>query len=217
MTIQSNRRKNIILAIGLSLVGALFVWKLHDVTPLDSNQSAALWLGYLLLFLGAAALTFNEQVTTEFDRERQQVRQLAKNLFESRKRHIPFSDIERIGVARIGRPSSNTEFYFLTLILKNGERLGTGHWVMSREEAYQQAQEIASFVGCAVNDGKLPNPAMNSSNLAIAALTGIVIYAAYYRKAVGPWCPAMWFGSAPPIIILSSTWTTFALLRRLRR
>lgn len=199
------------------LVGALFVWKLHDLTPLDSNQSAALWVGYLLLFLGFTTITLNEQVTTEFDRERQQVRQLAKNLFESRIRHIPFSDIERIGVARIGRPSSKTEFYFLTLILKNGERLGTGHWVMSREAAYHQAQEIAGLVGCAVNDGRLPNPAMNSSNFAIAVLIGIAIYAMYYRKAVGPWCPAMWFGSAPPIIILSSTWTAFTLLRRLRR
>lgn len=217
MTIQSNRNKNIILATALMLLGALFVWKLHDVTPLNSNQSAALWLGYLLLFIGAAALTWNEQVTTEFDRERQQVRQLAKNLFESRMRHIPFSDIERIGVARVGRPSSNTEFYFLTLILKNGERVDTGHWVMSREAAYHQSEEIAGFVGCAVNDGKLPNPSMNSSNLAIAVLIGIAIYAAYYRKAVGPWCPAMWFGSAPPIIILSSTWTAFTLLRRLRR
>lgn len=217
MTIRSNQSKNIILAIILILVGALFVWKLYDAIPLDSNQSAALWLGYLLLFIGAAALTWNEQIITEFDRDRQQVRQLAKNLFESRMRHIPFSDIERIGVARVGRASSNTEFYFLTLVLKNGERLGTGHWVMSREEAYQQAQEIASFVGCAVNDGKLPNPAMNSSNLAIAVLIGIAIYAVYYRKAVGPWCPAMWFGSAPPIIILSSTWTAFTLLRRLRR
>ena len=153
MTIQSNRSKNLILAIVLMLVGALFVWKLYDVTPLDSNQSAALWLGYLLLFIGAAALTWNEQIITEFDRDRQQVRQLAKNLFESRIRHIPFADIERIGVARVGRPSSNTEFYFLILILKNGDRLGTGHWVMSHEAAYQQAQEIASFVGCTVNEG----------------------------------------------------------------
>lgn len=217
MTIQSNRSKNVFLAIVLILIGALFVWKLYAIVPLDSNQSAALWLGYLLLFIGAASLAFNEQVTTEFDRDRQQVRQHVKNIFESRTRYIPFAEIERLAVARIGRPSSKTEFYFITLVLKNGKCLNTGHWVLSRDAAHHLANEIAGLVGCAINDGNLPNPAMNISNLAIAVLLGIGIYAAYYRKTVGPWCPAMWFGSAPALIILSSTWTAFVLLRRLRR
>lgn len=217
MTIQTNRKRNFYLSITLALLGSFFVWKMQGIASPNNNQLAALGLGYLLLVLCAAGIVLDEQILTEFDSERKQIRQKTKNLFQSQVRYIPYTDVERIGVARVGRPSNATEFYFLTLVLKNGDHVGTGHWVMSRENAYQQAQDIATRVGCSVNEGRLPNSKMNLSNLAIALLTGFSVYAIYYRKSVGPWCPAMWFGSAPLVIVLATTWATFNFLKRVRR
>jgi hypothetical protein len=47
-----------------------------------------------------------------------------------------------------------------------------------------------------------------------AALGAVVLYAAWFRFSVGPWCPAMWFGNAPPVFILAGFALLLGLLRR---
>lgn len=44
----------------------------------------------------------------------------------------------------------------------------------------------------------------------LAIIGSILSYAIWYRMQVGPWCPAMWFGTAPPILMLVfySLWHT---------
>ncbi|MDO9299946.1 MAG: hypothetical protein Q7T89_01120 [Anaerolineales bacterium] len=46
---------------------------------------------------------------------------------------------------------------------------------------------------------------MKALNILISFAGALGIYAAWYRIYVGDWCPAMWFGSAPLLIILIST------------
>lgn len=49
------------------------------------------------------------------------------------------------------------------------------------------------------------------NNLVALVGGGIAAYALWYRFNVGPWCIAMWFGSAPLLIIA----VTFVAIRRL--
>jgi hypothetical protein len=42
---------------------------------------------------------------------------------------------------------------------------------------------------------------MKILNIMTALLGAVGIYAAWYRIYIGEWCPAMWLGSAPMIII----------------
>ncbi len=42
--------------------------------------------------------------------------------------------------------------------------------------------------------------ATTTSNL-LALASGVGAYAVWYRLNVGPWCPAMWFGTAPLLMI----------------
>ena len=36
----------------------------------------------------------------------------------------------------------------------------------------------------------------------------------WFRLEIGPWCPAMWFGTAPPVILVAAFTLLLALFRR---
>lgn len=40
-----------------------------------------------------------------------------------------------------------------------------------------------------------------TTNNLIALASGVGVYAIWYLFNVGPWCPAMWFGTAPLLMI----------------
>lgn len=47
------------LAVGLLLVGALFIWLTCRIPVQDSNTAAAMWLGVLLVGVGLGATIFS--------------------------------------------------------------------------------------------------------------------------------------------------------------
>jgi hypothetical protein len=49
------------------------------------------------------------------------------------------------------------------------------------------------------------------------ALWAAALYVLWYRLAVGPWCPAMWFGTPPPVIVLAAFAVLQGLFRRVCR
>jgi hypothetical protein len=49
--------------------------------------------------------------------------------------------------------------------------------------------------------------------LAVALIAGVVAYAAWYRWQVGPFCPGMWGGTAPPVMIGVVTLSAYRALR----
>ena len=51
--------------------------------------------------------------------------------------------------------------------------------------------------------------------LLIAFILGIAIYAIYYWFQFHQWCPAMWFGTAPPVVIGLVTLSAYRILNRL--
>ena len=53
----------------------------------------------------------------------------------------------------------------------------------------------------------------------ISLLAGVGFYALWYRINVAPWCPAMWGGTAPPLIIGTAglmVYRLFAIVYALR-
>lgn len=56
----------------------------------------------------------------------------------------------------------------------------------------------------------------SGARLAVAAVVGVFTWVVYYRFSVGPWCPAMWFGTAPPLVMLLAGQLTYRLLGLVR-
>jgi hypothetical protein len=56
----------------------------------------------------------------------------------------------------------------------------------------------------------------SGARLAVAAVVGMLSWVVYYRVNVGPWCPAMWFGTAPPLVMLLSGQLAYRLLGLVR-
>jgi len=50
-----------------------------------------------------------------------------------------------------------------------------------------------------------------------AALGAFAFYALWFRLTTGPWRPAMWHGSAPPVIILTVFSVLLGLFRKFWR
>jgi hypothetical protein len=52
--------------------------------------------------------------------------------------------------------------------------------------------------------------------LLISAVFGVAAWVVYYRLRVGPFCPAMWFGTAPPVVMLLAGSALYRALGRRR-
>lgn len=215
--IKTDKKKNIVMGLVTFAIGALFVYLVHGVGTPTRNQNAALLLGYLLIFIGGSGIVLNEEIETQIDTKRKMIRSNAKNLFTNNSRLIPFSLIAHTALARVGRASNITHFYFLIFVLKSGESIQTGYFNMSQSEAFQEATRLAQEVGCEASQHNIANPEKNTTNFILALAAGVIFYALYFRSKIGPWCPAMWAGNAPPLIIISATWATFVLLRQIRK
>ncbi len=59
---------------------------------------------------------------------------------------------------------------------------------------------------------------MNSlSNFLLAVMGAVTIYVIWYGlQTGGQYCNAMWFGSAPPVIMLIAFWFIWDILNRFR-
>ncbi len=53
--------------------------------------------------------------------------------------------------------------------------------------------------------------------LLISAAIGILVYVIWYGVTTGQYCSAMWFGSAPPVIIFIAAATCYRLLGQRQR
>jgi hypothetical protein len=53
---------------------------------------------------------------------------------------------------------------------------------------------------------------MGLMRLLISLLVGVIAYVIWYGVTVGHFCPAMWFGTAPPVIILLSSVAAYRIL-----
>ncbi len=200
------------MSAGLILVGALFLLLLRNRVALDSNELSAQYLGYLLIFIGGSALLINERIAIELRKESGFLFFSSTSIFGTKKQTVTFASVDRVSISRVGRARNNVQFYFLHLHLKNGTRLPTGMILSSAESAQAEADRISEIIGCPSQQIALPSDHRFSTFL-LAFVVGVIAYAVYYRISVGPPCKAMWFGTAPPVIIMLVTWFTYGILR----
>ena len=213
--IKSSSRKGFAAAVGSLLVGLLFIWLTWRLPAHDSNVTAAMWLGVLLVGLGLAAIILAEEVVTTVDPEQRSLRMDCKRRMGSVSVMLPFEEVESVNVARVGSCSDGTPSFWLQIQRQGGKVVSTGWWSLSEAEARRLAERLAAGIGCECRGG-MPLGSASVGHVAAAAVGAVVLYAVWFRFSVGPWCPAMWFGPAAPVFVLAAFAVLLGLFRRFR-
>jgi len=202
------------MAAGSLLVGLLFIWLTCRIPVQDSNTVAAMWLGVLLVGVGLAAMIWAEEVVTTVDPEQRVLRFDCRRRWGNVSMTVPFDDVASVNVARVGSRSDGTPSFWLQIERVGGKAFSTGRWSLSETEIRRMAERLSAEIGCECRGGGgMPLSPASVGRVATAAIGAVILYAAWFRYSIGPWCPAMWFGTAPPAFIL----TGFALLLGLFR
>lgn len=213
--IHSNSRQDTVAAVGIAAVGAVFMAltrsRVHDL-----NMQYAYWLGILLLALGGAGLILQEKVSVLIFPSRRKLRVRSQNVFGQNMRTLEFIEVKQVRVVKLRAPRSKAPVYLLKMDLRNGQTLGTGRWSFSQTEIDELATRLASSIDCPSELGPGPFPA-TATHVALAGAGAVLFYIAWYRMTTGQLCPAMWFGSAPPVIMLVSFVILLGTFRRLFR
>jgi hypothetical protein len=209
--IRSNKSSDSFVAFVVALMGAaMAVLARHSVY--DRNGRAAYWLGCLLLTAGVGGLIWSEEIELTVDPQRRVLRFRTQNRWTTKEVLIPFSEVDCVNVSRVGKVSNGMERYFLSVWLKNGKRALTGKWSLDQEEMLSLAEQLARAIGCETKSG-LRVYSVGAQRLIVAGVIAVGLYAAWFRLRVGPWCPAMWFGSAPPLLIIVFFFTVRSVMR----
>lgn len=220
MLIESNTGKNNTIAILVLGLGILFLLLTAKIENPDRNQKAAYLLGILLSSVGGIALLTQDKRKVFIQPNDRQVFYTHRSTFSQEiVRAIHFDEINLVGVSRIGRNGpTRTPAYFVYVQLRSGELIKTGYFTYFEAEANELAIQAAQMIGCATSP--IPIPPVDSEifeNIFLSVVIAAAIWAIYYRVKIGPWCPAMWFGTAPAFFILLDAWGTYYLLLTLRR
>ncbi|HTP24582.1 MAG TPA: hypothetical protein VMK12_02835 [Anaeromyxobacteraceae bacterium] len=216
--VTSSTCKNGAVAVGGILVGALFLWLTRNGAASDETMAAARWLGVVLAAIGASGLLFMEELVTTVDKATRRLVLDRKTRWGRSRTVIPFSHIDSIRVVKVGSSSDGTPSYWLQVLLKSGRSCATGVWSLDEAHVGCLAEQLAADVGCGCCPGAERHPASAPSTVfqvAVAALGALAAYVLWYRLSVGPWCSAMWVGTAPPLLMLVAFALLLAVLRRL--
>jgi hypothetical protein len=214
--VVSNTQKSGAVAAGVAALGALFLWLTRGVAEGDSNGAAAMWLGVLLAAVGLAGLIFLEDVVVTVDPTRRSLRLEKRTRWGKTSTELLFRAVESVQVAKIGSRSDGTPSYWLQIQTRGGRVVSTGRWSLDQAEMERLAEQLAAEIGCAYQAGRAPAPT-GTAHLAYAGAGAVLLYAAWYRVKIGPWCPAMWFGAAPALFVLVGFAGLLGLLRRFSR
>ena len=213
--IKSSSQKGFVVAVGLLLLGVLFLWLTCRIPVHDSNTAAAMWLGVLLVGVGLAAIVLTEEVLTTVDPEQRCLRIECRRRWGNVSVMVPFEEVESVNVSRVGSRRGGTPSFWLQIHRRGGKVFSTGWWSMTEAETRRMAERLSAAIGCECRGGVPMNPG-SAGYVAAAAVGSVVFYVVWFRFSVGPWCPAMWFGTAPPTFILTGFALLLGLLRRLR-
>ena len=211
--IKSSSQKGFAVAVGSLLAGLLFLWLTLHIPARDSNTTAAMWLGVLLVGVGLAAIILAEEIVTTVDPEQRCLRINCQRRWGSVSVTVPFDEVVSVNVARVGSHSDGTPSHWLQIERQGGKIHSTGRWSTNEPEIRRLAERLSEQIGCECRGGVPLSPA-SAGRVAAAAVGALVLYAAWFRFSVGPWCPAMWFGTAPPVFILAGFALLLGLFRR---
>lgn len=215
--IHSDTAKTSILSVAIGAAGILIMYLSKGQAAVSVTALSGFWLGVMLLGITLASLVLMEQIIVTVDIPNKLLNFKKKSYWETSSSVLNFSEIESICVAKTGDGSDGTASYSLSIKLKNGSTQATGKWSVNQHEMDELAGRLASDIGCGRSLGEpLPVP-VTAKYIAVAIIGAVLIYATWYRLMVSGFCPAMWQGSAPPVIILISFTTLLGILRKFWR
>jgi hypothetical protein len=201
-TIQSDKKNNLIASLLFIFFGIIF----FVVYKISSNPDARYLLGISLfcITLGPLIYYLDEEVLTIIDPKQNRLQIQYKNRFKVRNKNIHFKEIENIEIKTMNRHKDHVvKLHILRIKLKNGERLRLGKESLEQADLESIGEKLALEIGCKL-ETDTPDGPVNLSYVPLALLGSIAIYAFWYRVTVGRWCPAMWGGTAPILIIIFS-------------
>lgn len=209
--INSDKNKHqLLFTFGIG-IGLLFIFLTYSQINVSSNHLAAFWLGLFILLICTIALIEDSQTTVEVFADKKYLRILKISRFTNKISKINFSEIDHVFVGT--RIRKNLETFYLAIKLKNGKTIGTSKWSFHQDEIIQLARRLAESIQCPVEQSTYFFP-LNATRYALSGAGSVLIYAIWYKSQVGPFCSAMWFGSAPALIISFSFLFILSILRR---
>jgi len=105
------------IAVGITLVIGFRQFDGSGMT----NSLAGFLSGILLLLIGIPAFVVTGKQTIVVDTRMRHIAVEDKNLFGTKTRLIPFSDIVDTGIGYLGKSSNFVNFYYIVLKLRTGE------------------------------------------------------------------------------------------------
>lgn len=108
------------------------------------QNKVAHMLGYLLIFIALSYIIWNEEIRFIVDEKMHVIHWQKKRLLKKTQKVIPFSDIKRVFVQRVGKASTFTEFYCISLELNSGEIINTEDRFTDAPEAQTKADLLTT-------------------------------------------------------------------------
>ena len=211
--IRSNEKNLNFYLILFGLLGTILILLVKNQKVESINVLSAYLLGAFLLSLSIGIFIFTEKISIQIDKKLRVLKFHKKSLFEVRNYTLKFEEIDSVQVVTIGRAHRGIISYHILILLKNGKREFPGRFSLVHSEIDLEAQKLADFIGCKfVSDGK--NNEIRGTQYFYAAIGSVLIYSIWYKSTVGPFCIAMWFGTAPVFIIGLSFLALVKVLRR---
>ncbi len=214
-TIRSNTGKNQLVGIFSVLLGIPFVLLTVHHLKSNTNALAGFGVGILLIGIGVVALLFTEEITVIVDPGRQRLMIQRGSRLGQKLSIVNFNEIASVLVGSAGG-YRGPKSYHLKISLRNGKTATTGRWSLDQSEIIALAEQLAAEIGCTSDLGILVNP-VNASQIIYSVCGAVILYAIWFRIWVGPWCLAMWFGTAPPVIMLIVFSGMLGVMRRIPR
>lgn len=118
---QSSPGKQMMLSVACAGVGAILMIGFWGFDTINSNAGAGFLLGVLLLAIGVPGFLLAGKQTVLVDPRTHQIIVEDSNRFGTKRRSIPFRDIQDISVGYLGKKSNYVTSYYLTLRLRSGE------------------------------------------------------------------------------------------------
>ncbi len=213
MRIESNTLKNLLLGTGFVLLGVLMLSLTQGKTDLSRDHQLIYLMGLFILLAGTATILLNERVVILVYPERGSLTVRTSSLRGSEVRVIPFAAIRSVDVVKLGQTHKGTRSYHLNIALKTGEKILTRRNSRDGDEINELARELSGLIGCKTDEAPAPQP-IELGQILVSLSGAILVYVAWYRFTVGPWCRAMWFGTAPPVVMLLTFTAIMLVVRR---
>lgn len=211
--IRSNEKNLNLYLMIMGFLGLLLIFLVSGHKEESINTLSAYLLGILLISLALGIFIYSEKVSIQIDTKLKNLKFHKKSLFEIRNYTLKFEEIDSVQVVSIGRNHRGIVSYHLVIMLKNGRREAPGRFSLDQSEIILDAERLADAIGCKlISDRK--NNQLTGIHYLLAAMGSVLIYAIWYKSTVGPFCMAMWFGTAPVFVI---GFSFLALVRVLRR